>query len=264
MKKFLSFALCAAALCACGKNATPSGSGAAAGTAYIRLVNGSADIETVNPQLPPTAPKCNFGSSAGGFGQLISAQVNGITAAASFPYEAVSSYVPVSQGTVNVSILYPGGTVTTGCPPLTFTTPALKAGSYTTVVVAGEYQSKTLQFVVFSDPDPASSPSAQISNASPQFGATQTGTFVPGTSAFQNTGNVAFGASASMPTASSAPGLAYFLGSASFPGAMLLPSQISSLDVNNVLPFGNFAHLSMYAIDPTPGGAAPNLIGALY
>ena len=217
-------AIGAVLLASCGKSSVPSASNSAASSAYLRIVNGSADIETVNPSLPSTAPACNFGSATGGVGTLISVQIDGVVAAASFPFQTVSQYVAVPAAAANVSIVYPGGS-TGGCPPLTFVTPALKGGTYQTVVVAGAYVSKTLQFMMFSDPSPASSPGVQISNAAPQSGTTQVGSLVPGSTAFQSAGTLAPGQSAALPSAPASPGLAYYAGTP--PAAVTLaPSKI--------------------------------------
>ena len=250
-------------LASCGKSSVPSAGTSAANTAYLRVVNGSADIETVNPSLPPTAPACNFGSAVGGVGTLISVQIDGVAAASSFPYETVSQYVAVPAAAANVSVVYPGGN-TGGCPALTFVTPALKGGTYQTVVVAGAYVSKTLQFMMFSDPAPASSPGVQISNAAPQSGTTGVGSLVPGSAVFQSAGSVAPGQSAALPSAPAAPGLAYYAGTPPAAAVTLAPSKIYSFDTNDTVPFASYGHLSLYVVDPVPGGTMPNLTGAFY
>lgn len=250
-------------LAACGGSTSPSTPAqTAAGTAFVRLADGSPDIETTSPSLPPQL-KCNFGTTAQGFGTLISAEVNGVQATASFPYGAISDYIGVPAAAASISVIYPGG-VQSGCPPLTFTTPVLKAGSYQTIAVAGSYQNKTLRFIVFADKAPSDSPGAQMNNASPQFGTTGFGTFVPGKTVFNSAGTVSLGASSPVPTASSAPGLGFYIGPASSPQAALLPSQIYDYDVDNVVPFGNLSHVSLFVIDPPPGASFPNLIGAFY
>lgn len=263
MNKTIACAVLAAALASCGKSTTPAGTAASSASAFVRVVNGSPDIETVNPFAPPGAPGCNFGSTIGGLGTLISAQVDGTQASASFPYQAVSTYIAVAPGAANIAVVAPGG-LQTGCPSLTFTTPPLAAGSYQTVVVAGAYQTKTLKFLVFSDPGPSSKPGVQIDNAAPTAGTIGFGTFVPGTTHYQSAGSVAFGKTAPVPSASAPPGLAYFAGPAALPVAAIAPSQIDTYDANDVLPFGNYGHLSLFVIDPPLGSTNPGLIGGFY
>ena len=229
----------------------------------MRVVDGSPDIETSNPTLPPTAPKCNFGTTVAGFGTLVSASIGGTMAAASFPYKAVSPYVAVAPGSANVAINPPGGTVT-GCPPYSFSVPGLKANSYQTIVIAGAYQSGTLQFVLFDDAAPGSAASVRFYNASPLAGTIGAGSFVTGTTNYQSAGTAALGATVTLPAATSAPGLTYFIGSAATPSAVLAPSQVYSLDTNDVVPFGNLSQLALYAIDPPLGGISPVLIGEMH
>lgn len=262
MKRFLVLFL-AVVLSSCGKGSTPAAGEQAAAFAYVRVVNGSPDIETIDPKLPPTAPACDFGSAVGGIGTLISAEINGVQAAASFPYEAISQYVAVGPGPASVAIVAPGG-LQTGCPSISFTTPALQANSYQTVVLSGAYVKKTLKFIVFADPAPSSSPAARINNASPLAGTTGFGTFVPGTAVYTNAGSVSVGASAPAPSASAAPGLGYYAGSVSSPSVTIQPSQIDTNDLNNVLPFGAYGHLSIFIIDPPIGGSVPQLVGGFY
>lgn len=262
-KSLFALFACGALLASCGKSAAPATSAGGAALAYVRLVNGSPDIETINPALPPASAACNFGSTIAGLGTLISAQIDGAPAAQSFPFQAVSQYVGVPAGAANITIVYPGGQQT-GCPPLTFTTPALQAGTHLTVVVAGEYQNKNLQFAVFSDPAPSSSPGAQFENAAPLSGTVGIGTFAPGGSTYQSAGTLAFGKTASVRVANAAPGTAFFSGSASAPSSLLYPSQIDAFDTNDVLPFGSYNHLSVFIVDPPLGGTEPGLAGAFY
>ena len=74
---------------------------------------------------------------------------------------------------------------------------------------------------------------------------------------------VAFAKSASLPSASAAPGLAFFIGSTSAP-TTLEPSQVYGFDSGNVVPFGNYNHLSLFIIDPLLGSPVPNLAGGFY
>ena len=261
-RKIVLCALSAAALASCGKSTTPQASSGSAGAAYVRVVNGSADIETANPAIPGAT--CDFGSNSPSVGTLISAQVDGLPAANAFPYHAVSQYVAVSPGPASITVQYPGGSLTTGCPALSFSTPALSAGSYETVIVAGEYQNKTLQFAVFSDPAPSASPGATVYDAAPASPSVSYGTFVPGTASFSNLGALTFGKTGGAPMVKNAPGTAFFIGSAASPSGTLYPSQVNPFDQNNVLPFQNDNHFSVFVVDPAPGGAAPTLAGAFY
>jgi hypothetical protein len=260
-KRPLLILLCMA-LASCGPGAAPSGSTGSRSFAYVRFVNASPDIETTNPALPPSAPACNFGTTTPATGNFISVQINGVTATSSFPYESVSPYIPLPSGVSTISVTA-AGSLQTGCVPLTFTTPSLATGSYQTIVVSGVYQNKTLQFLVFDDPAPSSSPGVQINNASPQSGVIGVGTFLPGTAAYQSTGSVAFAKSAELPSASAAPGLAFFAGSTSSP-VTIEPSQVYAFDTGNVVPFENYDHLSLFIVDPPLGSTSPHLAGGFY
>jgi hypothetical protein len=248
------FLLCA--LAGCGGGSTPATSQTGAKPAYLRVVNASPDIETVNTQLPAGAPPCNFQTTQPSFGSSVSVQIDGTTQVASFPYGFVSQYVPVSAGSASVAVVYPVS-VQSVCPSY-IAKITVSAGSRYTVVVAGSYQQKTLQWLTFND---SFTSGAQMYNVSTIASPSVVGTFTPGNTDYQPQASLALGQSSQVPVASSAPGTAFFAGPAANPVAVLQPSNVDSFDSNNVVPFDSYRTFSVFVIDPPLGGTFPQLVG---
>jgi hypothetical protein len=226
-----------------GSNSTSSSS--TAEKAQVRFAEGSPSLITIINGVPQQLS-----------GAYLS--VNGATVALSFPYGAITPFVPMSAGTLALTALDVRGDA---LGPIKTTTP-LTAGKSYTVILVGTYPKYSA--LVYEEPTASSTASVSLYAASPSHASADFGSFAVSTHAnFRKLGSARYGSVVTAALAKSVNDFGGYVGNGTqaLPNGTVALSSINTLDVTNSLPFNNATRLSLFLFDAN--GSSGPVFGSL-
>jgi hypothetical protein len=183
-------------------------------------------------------------------------QVGSQTVVSIFQYGSMSSFLPIAAGTHTLTARNTLGYFVGPLP-----TTALSPGKRYTLVVVGSYPH--YKVLTFEEPSASSNAAISLYEASPTLSQAAFGSFKASTGTnFKQLGSARFGALATVLLGKSASDVGGYAGESNSPLGTLTPSQISSFDFENVLPFQQQSRLSLFLFD-RKNASTPRVFGSL-